>query len=50
MNWYKKAIYEESDWEIIYQELKERLGRDPTPDEVQEKMMQNMANTPELAV
>ena len=39
MNWYKKSIYDEFDWDFISNELEEKFGRKPTADEIQEEMM-----------
>ena len=38
MSWYKKAMYNLSDWDKIFRELKGELGRDPLPEEVQDEI------------
>ena len=38
MNWYKKAIYEEFDWDIVSEYLRKKLERKPTTYEIYEEM------------
>jgi hypothetical protein len=38
MNWYKKAIYDIFDWDKTFKELKEKYGKDPESQEVQDEM------------
>lgn len=45
MNWYKKALYEDFDWEAIYKELAKKINRRPTPKEMQEEMMRRIQDT-----
>ena len=45
MNWYKKSIYEISDWELIRKDLQNKLGRNPTPEEIQKEMLERLFNT-----
>lgn len=46
MNWYKKSTY---NWDKIYQDLKEELGREPKAEDVYERWseeFENILNTP----
>ncbi len=38
MNWYKKALYEEFDWDRVFRELQSELKRRPTKYEVQREI------------
>ena len=39
MNWFKMAISDTSNWDIIFKQLKERLKRKPTIEEVQQEIL-----------
>ena len=48
MNWYKKLqyikiarVFNQLDWDNLYHQLKKELGRDPSIEEVQQKMLEN---------
>lgn len=42
MNWYKQALIKMNkalDWDATYRELLQELGREPTPGEIQKRML-----------
>ena len=42
MNWYKMAQF--NDWKIIGEKLRKELGREPTSQEIQKRILENSFN------
>jgi len=52
MNWFKKATLTmnplELDWDATAEELKVELGRNPTPEETQQRVLQKYWNKTDI--